>query len=130
MEKPGPMRKALMTGESVLEIVELLRRFVSVKLDAGQLERVDKIHDHFRFPIDEDADGFGGGSEMLANFPSVGGSDGALRFFVKIQADGVGAEFFGEAGILRAGNAADFDAHVFQLVCPFFLDSPLSGARR
>jgi len=95
-------------GEIVLEIVDLLRRFVPVKLDAGQLEGVDKIHDDFGLPVDKDADGFGGQSQFAADVPGVGGGDGARGFFVEIEADGVGTEFFGEAGVLRAGDAADF----------------------
>src|SRR5207244_13343103 len=71
--------------------------------------RIREIEDHFRVPVDENADGLGGGSEFAANVPSVSGRNGAWRFFVKIEAEGPGAEFFGEAGVLRAGDAADFD---------------------
>ncbi len=68
---------------------------------------MDEINDDFRLPIDEDSDGLCGGGELFANSPGVGGRNGARGFFVKIQTDGVGAEFFGKASILRASDAAD-----------------------
>src|SRR5205823_14776492 len=107
--KTGTDTEGLDHRQIVLEIVELLGGFVAVKLDAGQLERVDKIHDDFGLPVDENADGLGGRSEFAANFPGVGGSHGARGFFVEIHADGPSAEFFGEAGVLRASDAANFD---------------------
>jgi len=88
-----------------------------VKLDAGQLERVDKIHDDFGLPVDENADGLGDGSEFAANFPGVGGSHGAWGFFVEIEAEGPGAEFFGEAGVLRPGDTADLTRVVIGCAC-------------
>src|SRR5260221_180526 len=96
-------------GQVVLEIVELLRRFVSVKLDAGQLECVDKIHDDFGIPVDKNADGLGGGSEFAANVPGVSGRNRSRGFFVEIEAESIGAEFFSEAGVLRARDATDFN---------------------
>src|SRR5439155_25425926 len=106
--KTGVDAKSPDDGQSVLETVEMLRRFVAVKLDGGQLECVDKIHGDFGLPVDKNADGLGGGSEFAANVPGVGGSDGSGGFFVKIQPDRPSAEFFGETGVLRASDSADF----------------------
>src|SRR3981189_2953132 len=67
------------------------------------------IHDHFWLPVDEDAYGFGGRGKFSANVQSGGGGDGARGFIVEIETQGIGAEFFGETGVLCAGDAADFD---------------------
>jgi len=107
--KTGADAKSSDDRQIVLEIVQLLRRFVSVELDAGQLECVDKIHNDFGFPIDEDADCFRGWKHFAANVPGVSGSDRARRFFIEIEANRPGTELFGEARVLRASDAADFD---------------------
>ncbi len=70
---------------------------------------MNEVHHDLGSPVHEDSDGLHGRRKFAANVPGVGGSDSAWGFFVEIQADGPGAEFFGETGVLRASDSADFD---------------------
>ena len=107
--KTGPDAKSFNDGKFVFEIGDLFGRFVAVELHGSELKCVGEIDDDFRFPIDEDADGLGGAGEFAANIPGIGGGDGSRGLFVEIESQGVSAEFFGEAGVLCASDAADFD---------------------
>ena len=100
----------------ILAVGDLLGRFVAVQLDRSQFESVYERDDEIRSPVDENTDCFGGRFERFTNLPRVGGRDYTRRLFVEIEADRPGAEFLGEACVLSAGNAADFDAG-YGLVC-------------
>lgn len=105
----GGDAKRLDHGKIVFKIGQLFWRFVAMELYGVQLKRVRKVQDDFRFPIHKNADGLGGRVKRLADFPSIGRSDGTRRFLVEIEAQSIGAEFFSQARVLSTSDTADFD---------------------
>ena len=85
--------------------------FVAVELDSVEIDRAGQSDDGFGGPVYEDAGGFDFFGEGANDFVGVGGRDVADAFFVKIEAEGVGAEIDGEFGVGEIGDAADFYAH-------------------
>src|SRR5438132_4641866 len=57
--KTGTDTNSLDDGQIVLDMVVMFWRFVAVKLHCHQLHRMREIEDHFRVPVDENADGLG-----------------------------------------------------------------------
>ncbi len=84
--------------------------FVAVELDCAETQRFCQRDNRCGIPVDEDADGGNERGEFAENFPGIGGGEAARTLFIEVEAEGVGAEFDGEAGVFEAGDAADFDA--------------------
>src|ERR1700738_341076 len=89
--------------------VDIFETLVAMKLRGGKMQAVREGDHRGGLPIHKNSDGGDEGWQATDDFPGDCGRHSAAAFFVKNKSEGVGSELAGELGVLRVGDAADFD---------------------